>query len=77
VKHQSLEWESGCRGSGSNKRPPVRELAHWTTRPHRRPGNNSYLFNNWLHSWLPWIKTALFGNEACCQTFPEFKNKNL
>jgi hypothetical protein len=27
----------GCRGLGLNARPPVRELAHWTTRPHRRP----------------------------------------
>ncbi len=34
VKYQSLGWE---RGSGSNARPPVRELARWTTRPHRRP----------------------------------------
>ncbi len=38
MKHQSLEWERDCRGSGSNARPPVRELARWTTRPHRRPG---------------------------------------
>jgi hypothetical protein len=37
VKHQSLEWERGCRGSGSNARSPVRELARWTTRPHRWP----------------------------------------
>ncbi len=37
VKLQSLEWEKGCRGLGSNPHPPVRELARWTTRPHRRP----------------------------------------
>jgi hypothetical protein len=37
VKHQSLEWEMGCLGLGSNARPPMRELACWTTRPHRRP----------------------------------------
>jgi hypothetical protein len=34
---QSLEWERGRRGLGSNARPPVKELARWTTRPHRRP----------------------------------------
>jgi hypothetical protein len=37
VKHQSLEWERGCWGLGSNARPPVRELARWTTKPHRLP----------------------------------------
>jgi hypothetical protein len=37
VKHQSLEWERGCRRSGSNACPRVRELARWTTRPHRQP----------------------------------------
>jgi hypothetical protein len=43
---QSLEWERGCRGSGSNARPPVKELARWTTRPHWRPffGVISFLF---------------------------------
>jgi hypothetical protein len=56
VKHQSLAWARGCRGLGLNARPPVRELARWTTRPHRRPKALRY-FCLWcvsislIHCW--------------------------
>ncbi len=29
-------------GSGSNVRPPLRELACWTTRPHRQPSSKTH-----------------------------------
>jgi hypothetical protein len=45
---RSLEWERGCRGSGSNARPPVKELARWTTRPHQQPVRSDITKNFWL-----------------------------
>ncbi len=70
VKHQSLEWERGGQGSGSNARPPVRELARWTTRPHRRPecrfktGQwNFSAYRHWSRRWHnPHQFTTLLSN---------------
>ncbi len=51
MKHQFLEWERGCRSLGSNSRPPVRELARWTTRPHRRPPPFSHKLRSSAFGW--------------------------
>jgi hypothetical protein len=40
---------------GSNAGPPVRELARWTTRPHRRPGDDI-------------VESSTIGASLCCNS---------